>query len=1539
MKFTISSLLTGLLLLFYNHTVFAVCDTLNNPPFGSLSLVSLQIPNSGYMAGNNSTGNKSMAERFSSFGSLTHVTGGRIYFGHIKEGGNNATVQFKIWDNTGSGGKPGNVLAVISVPLADLDANIPNNPYPSGGGFFEVIFPSSVAITPTFYFGITMLNFGNGDTLGIVSNSPGNSFQNSAWTEGSNNVWQSFSTAYSISTLSLFISPYMTNIPAHASITANPLSICQGQNVFFSASASQNAQNYEWQFAAGNPSTSSNTNQVVNYTSSGTWKTFLTAKGVCHSQHIDSISITVNDNPQLSLSGLGHVLCNGANTGFVSVSATGAGGNYTYSWNTNPVQTNDTAFNLSGGAYTVTVTGNNGCSSQLSATVNEPSAISVSFSSTTSSCTPGNDGTATANPSGGVPGYLYNWNTFPTQTTQTATNLNGNTTYLVTITDQNGCNKLDSVFVSNFSNLLSTTFTTTSVSCFGGNNGTATVNVSGGSGNYSYLWNTNPLQTTQTATGLSAGSYSVTVTDNNNGCTKIAIVSISQPSAISLSASSTPISCAGGTNGTTTVIPSGGTAPYSYSWTSIPPQYTQTATNLPGGTYTCTITDAKGCVDSINATVNQPAPISAFIISSSNPQCAMGLFNGQAVAGANGGTGNYTFTWNTNPIQINDTAFNVGPGTWKVYVTDQNNCMDSATVTLTAPGNQPNVSIVSKTNNICFGGNNGTATTSASGGTPPYSYLWNTIPPQFGGVAVNLPAGTFKVTLTDVNGCEDTAFVTISQGVQITATFNTTPENCGAGNGTATVFPSGGTPGYTYSWNTNPIQTTQTAINLSQGTYTVTITDNAGCTANHNVNVWNTSGGITTTKMFTPVLCNGDSNGTATVTPSGGTPGYLYLWNTNPVQTTPTATNLKAGSYIVKTTDQAGCSVTDTIIVTEPLPLNLNPNSQNTICAANNGMAIVEPTGGSGGYTFLWTPGNQTTSSINNLSAGLYKVVVTDANGCKDSTVITISQLNNSITSNTFVIDTITCFGGNNGSAYAVPTNGTGPYSFTWNTVPSQNNDTAFNMPAGIFTVTILDVYGCVGINTVTVHQAPEILLNINSINNTDSINCNGAASVVVNGGTPGYSYTWTPGGQNTPSIGNLCKGNYCVIVTDVNNCSKNICTFIQGPSPCNLSINLNTTDATCFGTNTGTASATTNGGTPPYTEIWRDLNGTPVNPNALFAGLYTLLVIDDNGCTDSVSFIISNPTSIIADVFVTHNICFGGNTGTALITNISGGTGPYTVSPSSPVNNLSAGNYSFTVTDNNGCQQSFPFTILQGIEISITSNSMPATCTLSDGVAFASASGGQPPYTYWWNDADSTQNNTLFDVKAGTYLVTVTDSNNCSNTASVTIQSINNITSKTETTPESCTGFFDGTATVAVTYGLAPYTFSWSNSVAEQSISGLKTGIYTVIIRDARGCIGKDTALVDLENNACINIPNAFTPNGDGTNEYWRIKGSEAYPDIKVEVLNRWGSILFSSSNGYKVPWDGRYNGKEVAPGVYYYIINLGDGSNVLTGSVTIIR
>lgn len=1521
------------------HQAFAVCDTLNKTPFGSLSLVSLQNPQSGYMAGQNSTQPKSVAQKFENFGGLSHLTGTRIYFGHVKDGGNNAWVHFRVWDNTGSGGLPGNVLSSVSIPLADLDFNIPNGAYPSGGGFFQVIFPSVVAVTSTYYIGISMQGFGIGDSLGILSNSPGNTVSNYAFVQNQGNTWQSFTSAYSISTLSLYISAYMTNVPVKAKISANPTELCQGQSAFFSGTASLNANTYAWQFQGGLPSLSNNITEIISYNLPGTYKTFLSVSGNCQAQHIDSVTVVVKDKPQLVLSALQHVSCNAANNGFVGVEASGAGGNYTYVWNTIPVQNTDTAFNLSGGTYTVIVTGANGCSSQFTQTVNEPSAITIAFTSTPASCTPGNDGTATALPSGGVPGYSYNWNTFPTQTTQTAVNLGGNATYSLIVTDQTGCAKQDSVFVPNVGNLLSLSFTTTPTNCNGGSDGTATVNVSGGGGSYTYLWNTNPIQTTQTAINLSAGSYSVTVTDVNSGCTKIGVVTISQPTAIQLAPSSTPVSCAGYTDGSASVTPSGGTSPYTYSWNSIPVQTTQTAINLPGGTYTVTVTDANGCVAFVNATVNQPAPVSAFIVSSINPQCAMGSFNGQAVAGATGGTGTYSYLWNTIPVQTNDTAFNVGPGTWKVYVTDQNGCTDSATVTLTAPGNQPNVTIVNQTNNTCFGGNSGTATTTASGGTPPYSYVWNTIPPQFGGVAVNMPAGTFMVTLTDVNGCQDTAYVTITQGPEITATFNTTLESCGAGDATATVFPAGGYPPYVgYLWNPGG-QTTQTATNLSQGIYTVTITDNQGCTANHSVNVWNSSGTITTIKQFTQPLCNGDSTGTATINPSGGTPGYTYLWNTNPVQTTQTAVNLPAGTFVVVTTDNSGCSKTDTIVVTQPTPLSLNPNFANKICATNNGMAVVEPTGGAGSYTYLWSPGGQTTNGIYNLPAGLYKVVVTDANGCQDSVVITVSQINNTITSNVFIIDTVTCFGGNDGSAYAIANSGTAPFSYTWNTVPSQNNDTAFNMPAGTFTVTILDAFGCVGTNTVQINQPPAIQLFTNSINNTDSMNCNGSVAVQASGGTPGYTYLWSPGGQTGTTISNLCAGTYCVTVTDANGCTANICTTIQGPSPCNLSVSVNATNPSCFGSSNGSATATTSGGTPPFTFVWQDLNGNSVNNTALSAGFYTVLVTDSAGCSDVETFFLFDPQAMQADVFVTHNVCFGGTSGTATLANLGGGLPPYTISPVSPQLNLAAGTYTFTVTDSLGCQLAFPYTILQGQEIVITTQANSATCTLADGEAIASASGGASPYTFVWNDANATENDTLKGVKAGTYVVTVTDSNNCVNTASVSILSTDNIQSVTETTPESCPGFFDGTATVKVISGIGPYMYLWSNGIPEQTTGELKAGAHTVTIRDNRGCVWRDTAIVELANKGCLNIPNAFTPNGDGTNDIWRIRGYEAYPNMQVEVFNRWGSIIFSSGNGYTIPWDGRHNGKDVAPGVYYYVVNPGDGSETLTGSVTVIR
>lgn len=303
----------------------------------------------------------------------------------------------------------------------------------------------------------------------------------------------------------------------------------------------------------------------------------------------------------------------------------------------------------------------------------------------------------------------------------------------------------------------------------------------------------------------------------------------------------------------------------------------------------------------------------------------------------------------------------------------------------------PIVTLSNQTNVSCNGGSNGILTVSASGGTAPYTYAWS---PSGGtsATATGLSAGTYTVTVTDANGGKGSGTYTISQPTVLTATTSQTNVSCnGGGNGTATVTPSGGTTPYTYSWSSSG-GTNATATGLAVGTYTCTIKDANGCSTTKSVTITQPSSGITATTSKTDVSCNGGSNGTATVTPSGGTAPYTYSWSPSG-GTAATATGLAAGTYTVTITDANACSATRSVTITQPTTLSATASSTNVSCnGGTNGTATVTVSGGTPAFTYSWSPSGGTAATATGLSAGTYTVTITDANACTTQKTVTITQ-------------------------------------------------------------------------------------------------------------------------------------------------------------------------------------------------------------------------------------------------------------------------------------------------------------------------------------------------------------------------------------------------------------------------------------------------------------------------------------------------------------------------------------------------------------------
>jgi len=767
----------------------------------------------------------------------------------------------------------------------------------------------------------------------------------------------------------------------------------------------------------------------------------------------------------------------------------------------------------------------------------------------------------------------------------------------------------------------------------------------------------------------------------------------------------------------------------------------------------------------------------------------------------------------------------------------------------------------------------------------------------------------------------------------------------GDSTGSIQAFAAGGVPTYTYQWDDPNAQITALATDLPTGTWTVTVTDAVGDTATASQTI-NEPNPLTNIVSFTDAGGCGACDGSATANIASGTPPYTYQWDDPNFQTNPSANGLCTGFYNVIVTDINGCSITSGVTITDPAGMTLTTSTTDpSFCGISNGTASISVSGGTAPYNYLWNDsGMQTTSTATGLAAGVYSVIVTDSVGCTavnnltlndpGAPTLTVSNINN-----------ISCNGSSNGSATVSATGGSLPYSYQWNDTNSQTNSSATGLSAGTYNVTVTGSIGCSSTESVSITEPPVLNGVVTSSKNVScSGNCDGQATITVNGGSVPYTYQWDPdtSGQNSATATGLCTGEYSVTVTDSNGCIVSDSVVIFQPAA--ISLDSITVDATC-GNSNGSAIVIVTGGTTPYAYAWSS-GGNSDTENGLSMGTYICMVTDSNGCSETIEVIIneSNAPSVLT---VSSDVsCNGGNDGIAVAV-VSGGTLPYTYQWDDPLlqstdsaDGLIAGTYAVTITDSAGCLGSDSVSISEPEILSLTTSVNAETCPASnDGSAFVNVSGGILPYTYFWNDPNNQTTDTAIGLNAGIYNVTVTDKNNCSETATAAVNSASNLALAVSATNENC-GAADGVAIANSFGGAPPYTYLWDdpNNQTTPAASELSSGVYTVNLTDGDGCVISDTAGITNDIQTClVDIPNTFTPNGDGVNDTWEIKGIELYPDMTVEVFNRWGSRVFESQ-GYSEPWNGNYKGKELPMADYYYIIMLNKEES-FTGTITIMK
>ena len=1170
-----------------------------------------------------------------------------------------------------------------------------------------------------------------------------------------------------------------------------------------------------------------------------------------------SIIITLN-NLETTVD-LSPVTCNGGDDGSAVFSA--MGGTEPYIYNLDGMENSTGIFSgLAAGIYTYYIIDSIGCNIEGTIEITEPELMDASLSYINVNCFGDDDGSITvSDPVGGSGNYAFRINNGVWQSEIVFTGLAAND-YIVEMHDVDAPDcivVLDTITITQPEELI-VIVTGTDPTTPGGTDGTATATVTGGTEPYTYLWDDVLAQTTATASDLTEGTYTVTVTDAN-GCETDGVVILTDPiPELAVTAIvDQNVSCFGGNDGQATANATGGIPPYTYLWDDPAAQTTATASDLSAGTYTVTVTDTENTEVTDTVIITQPEEL-IVVVTGTDPTTPGGT-DGTATATVTGGTAPYSYLWDDVLAQTTATASDLTEGTYTVTVTDANGCQTDGTVILTDP--LAVIAIVDQ-NVFCYGGNDGQATATATGGIPPYTYLWDDPLLQTTATASDLVAGTYTVTVTDTENTEVTDTVIITQPeeliVVVTGTDPTTP---GGTDGTATATVTGGTAPYSYLWDDVLAQTTATASDLTEGIYTVTVTDANGCETDGTIILTDPIPELAVTAIVDQnVFCYGGNDGQATATATGGVPPYTYLWDDPAAQSTATASSLYAGTYTVTVTDSENTEASSTITIIQPELLIVNVTGTDpTTIGGTDGTATATVSGGTVPYTYLWDdPLAQTTSTASDLAEGTYTVIVTDANGCETLSTITLTDPVADLAVTAIVDQNVFCYGGNDGQATATATGGVPPYNYLWDDPAAQSTATATSLYAGTYAVTVTDSENTEASSTITITEPDLLVVFVTGTDPTTIGGNDGTATAAVSGGTEPYTYLWDDAlAQTTSTASDLTEGTYTVTVTDANGCETTGTVSLTDPLP-ELAVTAAVNQHVfCYGGNDGRATATATGGVPPYIYLWDDPAAqTTATATGLVAGTYTVTVTDAENTEVTATVIITQPEELIVVVTGTDPTTIGGTDGTATAT-VTGGTEPYSylwddplLQTTSTASDLAEGTYTVTVTDANGCETTGTVILTDPLpELAVTAMAEQHVFCFggNDGQATATATGGIPPYIYLWDDPAAQTTATATGLLAGTYTVTVTDSEYTEASASITITEPEELIVVVTGTNPTTIGGTDGTATATVTGGTELYTYLWDDALAQttSTATDLAAGTYSVTVTDANGCQATSSILL----------------------------------------------------------------------------------------------
>ncbi len=1083
----------------------------------------------------------------------------------------------------------------------------------------------------------------------------------------------------------------------------------------------------------------------------------------------------------------------------------------------------ETFAGLAPGTYTITVRDANGCTTAAPPVTIDPVTppSDLSFTATSPTC-PALVSDVTATVAGGTAPFTLEI-IAPSPLGASATSGNNATfnglapdTYTFRVTDSNGCEYIENYTIAPVAPIQVSGVLVSNISCAGGADGEINFSVSGFSSTYQYTLNGGAPITGQTATpinlaGLTAGDYTVLVTDEATGCEASETISVAAPPGpIALNVTPAPITCTG--PGSVTIAASGGWGSYSFELilpdaSRLGPQAGGTfAGLLQTGTYTVEVTDANGCLASDTFALDAPS-IPAITLGATTDLCYNPTTGVSLTADATGGVAPYSYRLNAGAPQTGNVFDNLIPGTYTVEVVDAFGCSATSNTVVVEP--QLTVSGLLAKELDCSATPDARVDIAVAGGYAPYTYEVNGgAPVAVTGSAFSYAvsaAGSFAFTIRDAEGCVAQTTVVVDPITNPVATNLPVNPTCnGAADGSIEIIvdPAFGTPAYEIDFNGLGFSAQRVYSGLTAGTYSFTVRDSKGCVFTDTVTLAEPGAILADAVLVQPFTCLQDGSIQAQNI-SGGTPGYTYSIDGVNFGPSDTFTGLTAGTYSITVRDAAGCTFATapvTIPALDP-PTDIVFNATAPNCPAQTSDVTLSVTGGFGAITYEIIAPAATNNGNNNVFAGLspdtYTFRVTDANGCAYEESFTITPVA-PIQVSGALVQNVSCVGTADGAADYFVTGFSGTYSYTVNggapvTGQASNTINLTGLAAGIYTLVVTDeTTNCADTASVTIAEPAAPLAFTSTVSPLTCV-AQGSVTILASGGWGGYSYELTqPDGS------------------------------VLGPQSSNLFAGL---------TQTGT---------------------------------YSIRVEDANGCFETAPFDLTSPGVPVASIEASSDLCFDASGGATIVVGATGGVAPYSYSvngnPSQASNTFTGlipGAYTFTVTDSYGCST----TVSQNIAPALTANAVLAKdldCTgTPDGQINLSAAGGYPAYTYEvaFNGGAFASYAGSFPYAApapGTYQFRVTDSEGCVVLSNVI--AINPLVPPQATATAinpTCSGDMNGIVEIDINpnFGIGPYEidFNGGGYSAQRVYTGLAAGTYPYTVRDAKGCTFSDSVtLVD---------------------------------------------------------------------------------------------